>query len=64
MNKVETFPYYRANISNTGLIFSFFEKIIRCHPLSYFLVRNLIRFTNIFEKDFDGVKILNNHKEI
>ena len=59
MNKVETFPYYRANISNTGLIFSFFEKIIRCHPLSYFLVRNLIRFTNIFEKDFDGVKILN-----
>ena len=59
MNRTKTFPYYRANISNTGVIFSFLEKIIRSHPLSYFLVRNFIRFTNIFEKDFDGVKILN-----
>ena len=56
MNQTKTFPYHRANISNTGVIFSFFEKIIRSHPLSYFLVRNFIRFTNIFEKDFDGLK--------
>ena len=58
MNKVETFPYYRASISS-GSIFSFFEKIIRSHPLIYFLSRSLIRFTNIFEQDFDGVRILN-----
>ena len=58
MSQLETFPYYRASISS-GIIFSFFEKIIRSHPLIYFLSRSLVRFTNIFEQDFDGVRILN-----
>ena len=58
MSQLETFPYYRASISS-GIILSFFEKIIRSHPLIYFLSRSLVRFTNIFEQDFDGVRILN-----
>ena len=59
MSQIETFPYYKANIISTGIISSFLEKIIRSHPLIYFLSRSLIRFTNIFEQDFDGVRILN-----
>jgi FkbM family methyltransferase len=42
----------------TSGILSFFEKIIRAHPLIYIFLRSLVRFTNIFEKDFDGVKLL------
>ena len=58
MSQLETFPHYRASISS-GTIFSFLEKIIRSHPLIYFLSRSLVRFTNIFEQDFNGVRILN-----
>ena len=39
-------------------ILSFFEKIIRGHPLVYIFIRSIVRFTNIFEKDFDGLKLL------
>ena len=42
----------------------FFEKIIRSHPLLYFVSRSLIRFTNIFEEDFEGVKLLNFNNKI
>ena len=45
-------------------IFKIFEKVIRSHPLIYFLVRYLIRFTNIFEDDANGVKYLNLGKKI
>ena len=38
---------------------AFFEKIARAHPLIYIYLRSLVRFTNIFERDFDGVKLLN-----
>jgi hypothetical protein len=38
---------------------AFFEKIARAHPLIYIFLRSLVRFTNIFERDFDGVKLLN-----
>ena len=38
---------------------AFFEKIARAHPLIYVYLRSLVRFTNIFERDFDGVKLLN-----
>ena len=55
---MEKLPYYRTSVGS-GVISIFFEKIIRSHPLVYFLSRNLIRFTNIFERDFDGVRILN-----
>ena len=36
----------------------FFEKIVRSHPLLYYIVRSLIRFTNIFEEDANGVAFL------
>ena len=44
---------------SSGILFSFLEKIIRCHPLIYFVSRSLIKFTNIHEEDFNGVKLLN-----
>ena len=43
--------------TNSGLLF-FFEKITRSHPLFYYLMRGLIRFTNIFEEDAKGLKYL------
>ena len=45
-------------------ILLFFEKIIRSHPLIYIFIRSIVRFTNIFEKDFDGIKLLNFKKKI
>tara|TARA_B110000014_G_C20082054_1_gene565549 strand:+ start:239 stop:1033 length:795 start_codon:yes stop_codon:yes gene_type:complete len=50
--------------SATTGFFSFFEKIIRSHPLVYIFIRSIIRFTNIFEKDFDGVRLLKVKKKI
>ena len=47
----------RLSKTNEGIL-SILEKIIRAHPLIYIFFRFLIRFTNIFEKDFDGVKLL------
>ena len=45
--------------SKTGKGFiSILEKIIRSHPAIYLVIRNLIKYTNIFEKDFDGLKYL------
>ena len=35
------------------------EKIIRSHPLLYIISRSLIRYTNIFEVDFEGIKLIN-----
>ena len=54
------------NISKTASsgLFQVLEKIIRSHPLVYFLVRYLIRYTNIFEDDAHGVKYLNLGKKI
>ena len=48
------------NISKTASsgLFQVLEKIIRSHPLVYFLVRYLIRYTNIFEDDAHGSNIL------
>ena len=45
-------------------IFKFLEKIIRSHPLVYFIFRYLVRYTNIFEDDAHGVSYLNFHKKI
>ena len=50
--------------SATVGILSFFEKIIRSHPLIYIFIRSVVRFTNIFEKDFDGIKLLKFKKKI
>ena len=40
------------------------EKIIRAHPLIYIIFRFFIRYTNIFEKDFNGLKLLNFEEKI
>ncbi|MDB4845790.1 FkbM family methyltransferase [Candidatus Pelagibacter sp.] len=47
-----------SKLATSGFI-TFFEKIARSHPLIYIFLRSIIRFTNIFEKDFNGVKLLN-----
>ena len=56
----KTMEYKAATIG----ILSYFEKIIRSHPLIYIFIRSIVRFTNIFEKDFDGLKILKFKKKI
>jgi FkbM family methyltransferase len=53
----------RKSSTNVGLI-GIFEKIIRSHPLLYIFFRSIIRFTNIFEKDFDGLKKIKFNKNI
>ncbi len=53
----------RKSETNNGFL-SFLEKIIRAHPAIYIIFRFLIRFTNIFEKDFDGLKLLNFTKKV
>jgi len=45
-------------------IFKFLEKIIRSHPLVYFIFRYFIRYTNIFEDDAHGVSYINFDKKI
>jgi len=50
--------------SATSGLLSFFEKIIRAHPLVYIFIRSIVRFTNIFEKDFDGVRLLKLKKKV
>ena len=49
--------------TNSGFLY-FFERIVRCHPLLYFVTRYLIRYTNIFEEDANGVSFLNLDKKI
>ena len=44
--------------TNSGIL-NFFEKIIRSHPLLYFITRYFIRYTNIFEQDANGVAYIN-----
>ena len=36
--------------TNTGFLY-FLEKIVRSHPFLYFIIRQLIRYTNIFEEN-------------
>ncbi len=53
----------RISSTNIGLI-GFFERIIRSYPLLYIIFRSIVRFSNIFEKDFDGLKKINFKKKI
>ena len=46
----------RSSETHEGF-FSVLEKIVRAHPLIYIILGNCA-FTNIFEKDFDGLKLL------
>ena len=49
--------------ASTGVM-QIIEKIIRSHPLVYYIIRSIIRFTNIFEEDVQGVIYLNLGKKI
>ena len=49
--------------ASTGPI-QIIEKIIRSHPLVYYIIRSIIRFTNIFEEDVQGVIYLNLGKKL
>ena len=49
--------------TNTGFLY-FLEKILRSHPLLYFIIRQFIIYTNIFEEDANGVVFLNLDKKI
>ncbi len=52
----------RSSETHEG-VFSILEKIVRSHPAIYIIFRTLIKFTNIFEKDFDGLKLLHIDKK-
>ena len=49
--------------TNSGFLY-FLEKIIRSHPLLYLIIRNFIRYTNIFEEDANGVCFLKLNKKV
>ena len=49
--------------TNSGFLY-FIEKIVRCHPLLYFVTRYFIRYTNIFEEDANGVSFLNLDRKV
>ena len=53
----------RRSKTNSGFLF-FLEKIVRSHPLLYFITRYFIRYTNIFEEDANGVTFLNLDKKV
>ena len=52
-----------SKLATSGFM-SYFEKLIRAHPLIYIFLRSMVRFTNIFEKDFDGVKLLKFNEKV
>jgi FkbM family methyltransferase len=49
--------------TNSGIL-GYVEKLVRSHPLPYFFIRYLIRYTNIFEEDAKGVSFLNLGKNV
>ena len=53
----------RRSKTNSGFLY-FIEKIVRCHPLLYFVTRYFIRYTNIFEEDANGVSFLNLDRKV
>ena len=53
----------RKSKTNSGILY-FYEKLVRSHPLFYFIIRSLIRFTNLFEEDANGVAFLNLNKKV
>ena len=49
--------------TNSGIL-ALMEKLIRNHPLIYYIARHFVRYTNIFEEDANGVKIIKFKKKI
>ena len=45
--------------NNAGFLY-FLEKIVRSHPLPYFIVRQFIRYTNIFEENAASIEKMTN----
>tara|TARA_B100000963_G_scaffold46918_1_gene35227 strand:+ start:51 stop:863 length:813 start_codon:yes stop_codon:yes gene_type:complete len=48
---------YHHSKTQSGFLY-LLERIIRSHPLLYYFLRTLVRFTNIFEEDFNGIKLI------
>ena len=63
MKKNKINYWENQSITNSGIL-SFFEKIIRSHPLLYLIGRKIVRYTNIFEEDAEGVKIIKFKKKV
>ena len=49
--------------TNSGFL-SILEKIVRSHPLIYFITRYFIRYTNIFEQDANRVSYIKMSKKV
>tara|TARA_Y100000816_G_scaffold292565_1_gene288663 strand:+ start:2732 stop:3499 length:768 start_codon:yes stop_codon:yes gene_type:complete len=49
--------------TNSGIL-AIMEKLIRNHPLIYYIARYFVRYTNIFEEDANGVKIIKFKRKI
>ena len=64
MSSANKKDYIQVPSNTSAGMFSFFEKIIRSHPLLYLIVRNLVRFTNIFEDDAHGIKLIKFEKNL
>lgn len=64
MSSTNKKDYIQVPSNTSAGMFSFFEKIIRSHPLLYLIVRNLVRFTNIFEDDAHGIKFIKFEKNL
>ena len=60
--KLNLFKIERSK-TNSGIL-GYFEKLIRSHPLIYLLSRYLIRYTNIFEEDANGVNYLKLNEDV
>ena len=62
INKPSFYQMKRSK-TNSGFL-EILEKIVRSHPLIYFIIRSLVRHTNIFEEDAKGVIFLNLNKNV
>ena len=58
MKKNKINYWENQSITNSGIL-SFFEKIIRSHPLLYLIGRKIVRYTNIFEERCGRSKLSN-----
>jgi len=61
LNKYRGSNFNKESTTQKGIL-NIVEKIVRCHPLLYLISRSIIRFTNIFEIDFEGLKLVNLEK--
>ena len=60
--KLNLFKMERCK-TNSGIL-GYVERLVRNHPLLYFVIRNLVTYTNIFEEDALGVNFLKLSKNV